>query len=454
MNEKEKKEEALFRLSVLGSLVYGRLEHGELKAALDALSQKTWVGPDGKERVLSPRTLEAWYRSYREHGFNGLIPKTRKDKGKIKAIPLEIQELILGMKREDPGRSVPFILEALRDAGRIGKDDFSPATARRLLRLYGLSGPKRELKITNRYRFQASLCGELLQGDACHTRKLFDPSSGREPKVKIFALLDDKSRRILYAKGFFHEDQEAFLEVLLEAILRGGIPSSILLDNHGSFTGADVRLACAQLGIRLVFARPYDGPSKGKIERFWRTLRMHFLDRLDWEKIQTLDDLNLRLMAWVQGVYNNRPHHGIQGRTPLSVWEEDAEEIRWAEDTSLLEKAFTASLERKVLGDSTLQFRGKIYEAPPHLRRQKVVIQYSLLRAETLWIQDGDTRIFLQEVDPQANFHRSRSNGEPEKADPPPKTGIDPNEELLKRLFHPKKDEEDGDGGEEGLVHA
>ena len=71
----------------------------------------------------------------------------------------------------------------------------------------------------------------------------------------------------------FHETQTEFLMVLLGAVLRRGIPRAILLDNHGSFTGSDVTVAAAKLGVRLVFARPHDGPSKGKIERWWRTRR-------------------------------------------------------------------------------------------------------------------------------------------------------------------------------------
>jgi len=252
-----------------------------------------------------------------------------------------------------------LILWELAQAGVIRPRAFSESTVRRLLRLKGLSGPKMELAVPGRLRFVASACGELWQGDACHGPKLFDPASGKEVRVKIFALLDDKSRLVPYARAGSHETQEDFFLVLLEAIGRYGIPTALLLDNHGSFTGTDTRIACANLGIQLKFTRPYDGPSKGKIERFWRTLRNLFLERIDWKKIKTLDDLNLRLWAWLEEFYHQRPHHGLSGHTPQSVWEEDAGQIRWVEDPSRLETAFTADVTRKAKNDATLQFRGK-----------------------------------------------------------------------------------------------
>jgi hypothetical protein len=275
-----------------------------------------------------------------------------------------------------------------------------------------------------------------------------DPSSGRAVRARIFALIDDKSRLITHLRAFFAETQESFLTVLLGSLLRRGAPRAVLLDNHGSFTGSDVRLACAQLHVHLVFARPYDGASKGKIERFWRTLRTDVLDRLDPEKIQTLDDLNLRMQTWVEGDYNRRPHSSLSGRSPIEVWEDDAEEIRWIEDEALLEQAFTAHLDRKTRADSTCQIHGKWYEVPTHLRGRKVRIHYSLLRPEVLWIEEGSTQVMLREVDPVANSHRPRAWREP-RPEPGPRTGLNPVEGMMRNKLHPG----DADKGGE-VVHA
>jgi transposase InsO family protein len=455
---------ALFRLAVLGDLVHTELGRGALRRALARKSQEHWLLPDGKTRRLSAKTIQSWLYTYRKRGFDGLMPRERKDRGSSRSIPLEVQTLVLDMKREDPGRSTPLILRELEGAGVMQKGDFSASALTRLLSRHGLSGPKLELEVAARHRFVAASCGELWQGDACHGPKLFDPAAGREVRVKIFGLLDDKSRLITYLRASFHERQEDFLRVLFEALRRRGVPRCVLLDNHGSFTGADVRVTCAKLGIRLVYARPYDGASKGKIERFWRTLRGHVLDRLAPDALRTIDDLNLRLMAWVNGEYNVRPHSALGGRTPLEVFEEDADLVRFVGDALELEASFVAHVERAVRNDSTCAVGGKVYEVPAHLRGRRVTLYYEVLRPELLWLVDGNTRVPVREVDAVANSHRPR-----QRTTPPPSaprvTGLNAVEGTLKRLFHPDssgpsahsagaqdKSDIDGDELEEGVA--
>jgi len=446
MNDDRRNQAALFRLAILGDLVHANLRRGELRLALSKKSKELWLCPDGKERKLAVKTMQAWYYRYRQYGFDGLLPKERSDKGVCRAISVDLQDLIVDMKREDPGRSIPMIIGELEGNGLVRKGVLSESTVGRLLAKKGLSGPKMELKVPARYRFVAASCGELWQGDACHGPKLFDPDSGRELRVKIFGLLDDKSRLVPYLRAGFHETQQDFLKILHEAVLRRGLPLKILLDNHGSFTGADVQLACAKLGIRLVYARPYDGPSKGKIERFWRTLRAHVLDRLDPEKIVTLDDLNLRLMTWAEADYNQRPHAGLSGRTPLSAWEEDADEIRWVEDPQSIDAAFVGSVERKVRNDSTCTLRGKTYETPPHLRGRSVELHYSLFDPRHVWVFDGSTQVFLREVDAVSNSTRSRSRPQSTNTSAPKKTGLNPVEDAMQRLLRPGEAGDDEEG--------
>lgn len=447
MND-QRRDVALFRLAVLGDLVHTELRRGALRRALRKKANQRWVFPDGKTRRVAAKTIQAWLYAYRKHGFDGLIPRERKDRGCSHSIPPNLQTLILDMKREDPGRSTPLILRELENVGLMRRGDFSASSVNRLLSQHGLSGPKMELEVKARHRFVAATCGELWQGDACHGPRLLDPEAGREVRVKIFGLLDDKSRLITYLRAGFHERQEDFLRVLLEAVRRRGVPRSLLLDNHGSFTGADARVTCAKLGIRLVHARPYDGASKGKIERFWRTLRGHVLDRLAPQTVRTIDELNLRLMAWVNGEYNVRPHSGLGGRTPLEVFEADTDEIRFVEDSAELEAGFVAHLQRAVKNDSTCTVGGKVFEVPPHLRGHTVTLYYQVLRPDLLWLQDGPTRVPVRQVDAVANARRPRIvKTEPREA--PKATGLNAVEGALKKLLHPapcaEVEQNDGD---------
>ena len=450
-DDTRKREMALFRLAVLGDLIHAEPRRGAQRRALEKKARVVWLHPDGTSRRIPAKTIESWLYAYRQRGFDGLVSRDRKDKGVCRSIPQHLRDLILDMKREDPGRSIPVILSELLGAGLMRPKEFSASSVARLLKGRGLSGPKLELETSARYRFVAATSNDLWQGDACHGPKLFDQTSGRELRVKIFGLLDDKSRLVTYLRAGFHERQEEFLRVLLDAIVRRGIPRAVLLDNHGSFSGTETRIACAQLGIRLVFARPYDGASKGKIERFWRTLRGHVLDRLDMTKVTTVDDLNVRLMTWVTSEYNQRPHAGLSGRTPLSVFEDDADQVRFVESPGELESSFEATLERTVRNDSTCTFRGKTFEVPSHLRRHKITLRYKLLRPDSLWIEDGGTQVPLREVDPVANVGRSRDRSPSRTESPKPHTNLNAIEDLLGRTLRPHSDNnhnEDHDQGE------
>src|SRR6058998_4130107 len=340
MTDDERNQEALFRHAILGDVLSRNLRRGQLRPALKQLVQQTYQDPHGRMRRVAYKTLEEWYYKYRNGGFEALKPRPRKDSNRSRVLAEDIQQLILDMKREDPGRSARLILRELELAGRIRVGQASVSSVERLLRRHGLSGPRMELEQAARYRWEASMCGELWQGDALHGPLLMNPVTGRAQRAIVFGLLDDRSRLIPYLEAGFGETEERFLGMLHQAIARRGIVRKLLLDNHASFSGYDLRLLCARLGIHLVHSRPGDAPSKGKIERAWRTLRGQLIERLDLERVPTIDEFNLRLWTWVETEYHHQPHSSLSGRTPLEVWESDAEQIRWVSDHSQLEQAF------------------------------------------------------------------------------------------------------------------
>lgn len=449
-SDDRRRDVALFRLAVLGDLIHQDLRRGELRAALEAKAKSSWRPPHGRPTRISPKTIESWLTRYRRGGFEALLPKARSDRQRSRAIPASLATLLLDLKRERPGRSAAQIITMLLDAGRMQRRDFSVSSVQRLFARHGLSGPRMELEAPARYRFQAAAINELWQVDAVHGPRLFDPAAGRPATVKVFGLIDDKSRLVTFLRGAFHERQEDFLCALHGAVRRRGVPRTLLLDNHGSFTGADVKVVCAQLGIRLVHARPYDGASKGKIERFWQTLRRHVLDELDPGAVETLDDLNLRLMNWVDGRYNVEPHAGLEGRTPLSVFEEGVADARFVTDFDALAARFVVQVERQVRNDATCTLGGRVFEVPQHLRRTKVRLCYGVLRPDVVWVMDGGTRVPVAEVDAVANSRRARvREGSAAPTSEPVATGINGVEELLRRSLRPLDDGDHKCNGEE-----
>ena len=64
-------------------------------------------------------------------------------------------------------------------------------------------------------------------------------------------------------------------------------PIVIDFDNGASFSSHYLSRVCAHLGVGLIHSKPYDSPSRGKIERFFRTVRENFLT--DHEQNTALD---------------------------------------------------------------------------------------------------------------------------------------------------------------------
>jgi transposase InsO family protein len=433
MTDEERNQEALFRHAILGDLLSRNLRRGQLRLGLKQLAQQTYQDHHGRSRRVAYKTLEEWFYKYRNGGFEALKPRPRKDRNKSRILPEDTQQLILEMKREDPGRSAHLILRELELAGRIATSQASVSMVQRLLRRHGLSVPRMEWDHAARYRWEAAVCGELWQADALHGPLLMNPATGRSQRVIVFGLIDDRSRLMPYLEGGFGETEQRFLSVLYQAMARRGIVRKLLLDNHASFSGYDLRLLCARLGIHLVHSRPGDAPSKGKIERIWRTLRAQLIDRLDLERVTTLDEFNLRLWTWVETEYHRQPHSSLSGRTPLEVWESEADQIRWAEDHQQLEQNFYGEAERFVRNDSTVQWRGIFYEVPPYLRRQKVRLRYALLDSTRVSVLDGGTEIPVRRVQPVENSSRSRAAVARPIGDNPIKTGLNAAELILAR---------------------
>jgi transposase InsO family protein len=433
MTDEERDQEALFRHAILGDLLSRNLRRGQLRPALTHLAQQDYQDHQGRPRRAAYKTLEEWFYKYRKGGFEALKPRPRKDRNKSRVLAEDLQQLILEMKREDPGRSAHLILRELELAGRIAAGQASVSCVQRLLHRHGLSVPRMEWDHAARYRWEAAVCGELWQADALHGPMLMNPATGRTQRVIVFGLIDDRSRLMPYLEGGFGETEQRFLTVLYQAMARRGIVRKLLLDNHASFSGYDLRLLCARLGIHLVHSRPGDAPSKGKIERIWRTLRAQLIDRLDLERVTTLDEFNLRLWTWVETEYHRQPHSSLSGRTPLEVWESEADQIRWAGDPQQLEQNFYGEAERSVRNDSTVQWRGVFYEVPPYLRRQKVRLRYALLDSTRVSVLDGGTEIPVRRVQPVENSNRSRAAVARPIGDNPVKTGLNAAELILAR---------------------
>jgi len=195
-------------------------------------------------------------------------------------------------------------------------------------------------------------------------------------KAYLLAFIDDATRVIPYAAFALAENTRAFLPVLKQAILRRGLPQRLYVDNGAHYRSQHLALVCAKLGIALIHARPYRPQGKGKIERWFKTLRAQLLTRLGPEDTASLAALNRRLWAWVEGEYHHTPHRGLADATPLEQWAQRGEAVRFPEPELDLEDLFLFEAQRKVQKDRTVSLNGVLYEVDAALVGEKVTLRF------------------------------------------------------------------------------
>ncbi|MGH3265435.1 MAG: Mu transposase C-terminal domain-containing protein, partial [Trebonia sp.] len=125
------------------------------------------------------------------------------------------------------------------------------------------------------------------------------------------------------------------------------------------------------LGIKLVHAAPRAATTKGKIERFWRTVRDRFLVEID-DGVE-LSELNRLFSAWLEVVYHRRTHTET-GQAPLERF--DAAGAPRLPTPALLREAFLWSQERTVTKTATVSLYSNQYLVHAALVGRKVELVF------------------------------------------------------------------------------
>jgi putative transposase len=193
----------------------------------------------------------------------------------------------------------------------------------------------------------------------------------------------------------------------------------VYLDNGSSFISKQLLRALAILGVRLVHSRPGRPQGRGKIERFFRTVRDQFLVEAAHSEIPTLEVLESRFMAWVEQVYHRRVHSETNEtpRDRFSVLGPPR-----IPPMALVREAFLFSETRTVTKTATVSLFGNDYEVDQALIARRVELVFDPFDLERISVRYHDTDFGL------AVPHKIHRHVHPmAKVAPPtgPPTGID-----------------------------
>ncbi len=376
LDDKTREQIALFRYGLIADLFHrGEAEKG-LYPLLREKAERVYEIPGSRRTRVAAETIRDWLSAYRRGGFEALRPQVRRDQGRARAIPQEVADLLCQIKDETPALSVNSVIEKARSAGVADGHSLAPATVHRLLSRHGLMDKRpNEPSSKDRRRFAFDKAGELWMSDVMHGPAV-TVEGGRKRKSYLIGLLDDATRVVPYAAFALSENTAAFLPVLQQAVLRRGVPKRLYVDNGAAYRSNHLLLVCAKLGITLIHARPYQPQAKGKQERWFRTARMQLLPTLADSDLLSLDALNRRLWAWIEGEYHMSPHRGLEGATPLDRWSMSARDLRLLGPECDLDEMFLFEQKRRVQRDRTVSLNGVVYEVDASLVGETVTLRF------------------------------------------------------------------------------
>jgi transposase InsO family protein len=407
-------------------------EGRSIRDRIRAVAAHAFVDEQGREHHFTWRTIETWRVRYNKHGFTACTG--RRDKGRLRKIePEAVQEAIdqarAGLR---PGFRLSLLYRTCVERGLLRREQVAPNTFRRIVRRFQMLKPDAETTSKERLCFAKRFANQMWQADTLVGPFVAD-SKGQPRQARLIAFLDDASRVCCHGEFFFEETGSSLKSALRAALYKRGVPQSLYVDNGSIYAGKDLTVVCARLGCLLGHTPVRDGAAKGKVERFFRTVREQFLaQELDLANLETL---NRQFARWVEDEYHDTVHSTL-GMKPVDRFALDLERVKFLAPGQANDELFYSEDTRTVKADNTFSFAGRRYEAPRDVRSREVIVRHDPLDAAApLVVYLGADRMGeARPLNPIANDRAStkprpagcvRTVGAlPQTSDTPPTAGV------------------------------
>jgi putative transposase len=201
------------------------------------------------------------------------------------------------------------------------------------------------------------------------------------------------------------------------------------VDNGSAFVDAWLLRACAKLGIKLIHSAPGRPQGRGKIERFFRTVREQFLVEITGDPeepgrhfVADLLELNRLFTAWVETVYHATTHSET-GQAPLDRWQTGAPFP--LPTPAALAEAFLWEERRSVTKTATISLHGNTYQVDPMLVGRRVELVFDPFDLTQLEVRLAGKPMGLAIPHQIGRHAHPKARPEAPPPAPPTPTGID-----------------------------
>ena len=439
MNEKKRDDIALFRYSLIVPFLSSEeLEWGVKGELLQRMVRQIHEIPHSQKNSLNESTIRRYLATYREKGFEGLKPKSRSDIGMSQKISTEVLEKAFVLKREEPRRSARRVIQIMEAHQMVAPGVIRASTLYRHFQQNNLTAKELKKSAKTFRSFQADYPNQIWQSDVMYGPYLPDPERPAAKKqTYLVAIIDDFSRLVPHAAFYWNERLPTLENTFQKAILKRGIPEVFYVDNGKIFSANQMNLVCAELGIRKIHCEPYSPESKGKIERFFRTVQGSFLTELAHEKVDRLETLNAKFWAWLEVEYHQKIHSSTKD-TPNNRWRQHVTGHLKKIEERQLQQIFLWRVTRKVNKVGLVSVQGVEFEVESFLAGKPVEVRFNHFDLSAVLVYyDGR---FLQKARPAriSRWNTAAKKPKPVPPQPAPKSNVN-HLEFLQQQHHQQK---------------
>lgn len=418
---------ALARYSVISPLVCRQLSTVEKHRVKAEVLASVHRFPGGKTRTVSRRCLERWCHWYSsghtngdgevvtEPGIEALRPLPREDKGTPRVLDEDIVNRAIALRREEPSRNTSMLIDLIKTAA-IAENKPTPQIVEATLayHLRQHKATKADLKKESRAfpRYEQLCRNATWQGDWTQGFPILDPSSPNKPRMcHLHAFLDDHTRYIVHAEFYFRQNLPCLEDCFRKGIVHGGVPEKVYWDNGAVYHSRQIQMIAARLGTQVIFSTPYAPEGKGKIERWFRTVKEAFYSEARRAGIESLSALNEFFWGWLETSYQAKVHSETDA-TPMARWEAGGDGVRYPEPAQLVD-LFLWEQQRQVDKSGCIQVAGNLYPVAEHLVGRTVTIRFDPFDISRIRLYEGGQ--FTQVLEPQTLVSRTFRRATPSK---------------------------------------
>jgi len=316
---------------------------------------------------ISAQTGYKWIERY-EAGDTTLADRPRRPHHSPERTAASVEQRIVALRDAHPAWGARKITHRLK------RDRYAvPAvsTVHEILRRYDRITEPSQTAGQPYIRFEKEAPNQLWQMD-------FKGHSPLENGVSCHPLtmLDDHSRFSLCLAACTNEQGPTVRGHLETTFRRYGLPDAMFVDNGGpwGFTLEDswTRLTVwlLKLGVRVIHSRPYHPQSRGKNERFHRTLKAEVFA---FRRYRDLADVQRAFDQW-RAVYNlDRPHEALDYDVPASRYQPST---RAMPDRLPIVEYDEHEIVRSVSSTKAyVSFKGRLWKVPQAFRGERLAIR-------------------------------------------------------------------------------